>query len=225
MERLQRAKAAELRIFMLSNNTSLPPQFSAILDTDENVLWLGYPKWVPFLLTGVPFLILGCIWGAIDYFVFIRNMGGMARGGAGIGILLFFMLHLFPFWGSILNMLRLMLVHGNTFYAFTNKRLLLRSGFWGTDFKSIDYDRIQDLTVTVNPIESMMGVGTIKAYTGAQTDKGSPIFDRFIAIDEPYEVYRRLKQVGVDVKTDWNYPNALRPPENPGFRTEYKERN
>jgi hypothetical protein len=25
----------------------------------------------------------------------------------------------------------------------------------------------------------------------------------------------------VDVKTDWNYPNALRPEENPGYRTKY----
>lgn len=63
----------------------------------------------------------------------------------------FFALHLFPLWASLLNMLRLPLVHGNTFYAVTSKRLMLRSGFWGTDFRAIDYDRIADLEVNVNP--------------------------------------------------------------------------
>jgi len=205
----------------------LPPQFQGILDRDEQVLWAGHPKWLPFMLTGVPFLILGCIWASIDYFGFIRNMFGSshAMNGPGLGFIIpFFLLHLFPFWGSVLNMLRLLLVHSNTFYAFTNKRVMIRSGFWGTDFKAIDYDRIQELTVTVNPIENLMGVGSIKAFTGAYSSKGAPVFDRFIAIDEPYEVYRRLKQVSVDVKTDWKYPNALRPGENPGYGTGYGER-
>lgn len=34
---------------------------------------------------------------------------------------------------------------------------MMRSGFWGTDFKAIDYDKIADLTVTVNPIENIFG--------------------------------------------------------------------
>lgn len=207
----------------MTTDSQLPPQFQGVLDSNENVLWLGTPKWLPFMLTGVPFLIIGCIWGAIDYFGFIRHMLD-GRGSPGGFVVPFFLLHLFPFWGSILNMARLALVHGNTFYAFTNKRVLIRSGFWGTDFKAIDFDRIQDLTVSVNPIENMMGVGTIKAFTGAYTPKGAPVFDRFTAIDTPYEIFRRLKHVSVDVKTDWNYPNALRPDQNPGYRTGYEEK-
>jgi hypothetical protein len=205
-----------------TSSSKLPPQFEAILDRDEQIQWSGQAKMLPFVLTGIPFLIVGCLWGAMDYFGFIRHMSG-AEGMRGF-MIPFFALHLFPFWGSILNMFRLMLVHKNTFYAFSNKRLLIRSGFWGTDFKVIDYDRIQDLTVTVNPVENMMGVGTIKAFTGAYGPKGRPVFDRFVAIADPYEVYRRLKQVSVDVKTDGNYPNAMCPAANPGYQTEYTER-
>lgn len=207
---------------MLSSS-QLPPEFEGILDQNENILWQGQPKWLPFILTGIPFLAIGCLWGAMDYFGFIRHMRGTKGPLTGV-MVPFFLLHLFPFWGSILNMLRLLLVHKNTFYAFTDKRLLIRSGFWGTDFKAVDYDRIQDLTVTVNPFENLLGVGTIKAFTGAQTSKGAPIFDRFTAIEQPYEVYRRLKQVSLDVKTDWNYPNALRPEKNPGYNPTYEER-
>jgi len=205
---------------VMTTDSKLPPQFQGILDHNENILWVGTPSWFPFILTGVPFLIFGCLWGAFDYFGFIQHMWGKGFSGpmAGAGIA-FFAIHLFPFWGGILNMLRLLLVHGNTFYAFTEKRLLIRSGFWGTDFKAIDYDRIQDLMVTVNPLENLMGVGSIKAFTGAYTSKGAQVFDRFTAIQEPYEVYRRIKEISVDVKTDWNYPNALRPDQNPGYNT------
>ncbi len=136
----------------------------------------------------------------------------------------FFALHLFPLWLGIGNMLRLCLVFGNTCYAFTNKRIMLRTGFWGIDFKSIDFDRLQETDVTVNPLENLLGVGTIKMFSGGVTAKGAPTFNYFIGIDHPYEVYKQLKTVAVDVKTDWNYPNALRPGENKGYNTDYKPR-
>jgi hypothetical protein len=154
--------------------------------------------------------------GAIDYFIFIQNLTGTQ-----LALLCFFGLHLFPFWASILNMVRLALVYDNTCYAFTNKRLMMRSGFWGIDFKAIDYDKIADLEVNVNPIEDLFGVGTILAYSGRTGDQGRQFTDRFTAISNPYQVFKKIKEVSVDIKTDWNYPNAMRPAENPGYQTQY----
>jgi membrane protein YdbS with pleckstrin-like domain len=197
---------------------TIPPEFQAVRDHDEQILWTGKPKIVPFLATGIPFLVIGFAWGAFDYFGFIRNMNGIPSGFA----IPFFALHLFPFWGSILNMVRLFLVHGNTQYAFSNKRMMMRSGFWGTDFKAIDYDQISDIEVNVNPIEKMYQVGTVRAYSGRTTSKGGRIYDKFIAVPDPYHVFKRLKEVSCDIKTDWNYPNALRPEANSGYGTEYR---
>ena len=202
-------------------DTKALARFEPIRDRDEEIYWVGKPAFVPFILTGIPFLIFGLMWGAFDYFGFIRNMTKMPNGFLGLAIP-FFAIHLLPFWLSILNMLRLFLVHGNTFYAFSNKRLLARSGFWGTDFKTVDYDKITDMEVNVNPVENMFAVGTIQAFSGRTTSKGAKIYDRFIAVANPYEVFKRIKEVSVDIKTDWNYPNALRPEENPGFQTKYK---
>lgn len=204
----------------MTTDARIPPQFEAVRDKDEQIFWTGKPAFVPFILTGLPFLILGLLWGSIDYFGFIRHMKEMKGDMLGFAIP-FFALHLLPFWLSILNMLRLFLVFGNTCYAFSNKRLLARSGFWGTDFKAIDYDKIQDIEVNVNPIENLFGVGTIQAFSGSVSSKGARIYDRFIAVPNPYDVFRRIKEVSVDVKTDWNYPNALRPEENQGYRTKY----
>ncbi len=131
-------------------------------------------------------------------------------------------MHLIPFWASFLNILRLILVHGNTFYTYTNKRVMMRSGFWGTDFKAVDYDKIMDLTVNVSPIENMFSVGTIKVFSGNVTSKGARISDRFIAIDNPYHIFKMIKEISVDIRTDYNFPNAMRPEVNPGYKTEYK---
>jgi hypothetical protein len=206
---------------------NIPPQFGAVLDQNEKVLWVGNPTLLPFLLTGIPFLILGLVWGAFD-FNFIRLIFSPhhhGNNGMPLGFMIpFFALHLLPLWLGVGNMLRLCLVFGNTCYAFTNKRVMLRTGFWGIDFKSIDFDRIQEIDVTVNPVENLLGVGTVKMFSGGMTARGAQTFNFFIGIEKPYEVYKQLKTVSVDVKTDWNYPNALRPAENKGYDTGYTPR-
>ena len=120
-------------------------------------------------------------------------------------------------------MFRLILVHKNTFYAITNKRVMIRSGFWGIDFKAIDYDKISDIQVSVNPLENTLGVGTIRFSAGRVSSKEYLLTDDFIAVPTPYEIFKKLKTVSVDVKTDWNYPNKLRPEENQGYRTKYEK--
>ncbi len=204
-------------------NVTTPQEFEAVRDANEQIFWTGKPAFIPFLLRGVPFLILGLLWGAMDYFGFIRPMlnGGVkAKGFAGFAIP-FFALHLLPLWLGILNMARLLLVYGNTCYAYTNKRLMLRSGFWGIDFKTIDYDKIQELEVDVDPIEKLLGVGTIQAFSGNTTNRGARVYDEFVGIQDPYDVFKHIKEVSVDIKTDWNYPNALRPEQNLGYHTGY----
>ncbi|MDD4203475.1 MAG: PH domain-containing protein [Candidatus Omnitrophica bacterium] len=198
----------------------LPHQFRSVKDNDEEFIWIGEPKWLAFMISGVPLLIFGLIWGVFD-FAFI-TMACKAKNGPPLGVLvLFFSLHSLPFWLGITNMARLLLAHKNTFYAITNKRLMIRSGFWGIDFSSIDYDKISDVQVTVNPVENIMKVGTIRFSAGRISPDGTSLTDNFIGVENPYEVFKRVKTTMVDVKTDWNYPNKFRPDENPGYNTKY----
>jgi hypothetical protein len=179
------------------NDPYLPQAFQAVRDKDEKFLWVGQPgRRLPFLISGIPFLIFGCLWFSFDYFGFIRHMGG--KSGIPLGFVIpFFTIHLIPFWAAILNMLRLVLVVGNTYYAVTPKRLMMRSGFWGTDFRSIDFDQIVNIEVTVNPIENASGVGSIRFYsrTSMMTNGGRSILASFVAIANPYDVYKLVQQV------------------------------
>jgi len=133
----------------------------------------------------------------------------------------FFLLHSFPAWGSVLNMLRLLLVHGNTFYAVTDKRFMLRSGFLGTDFKTIEFDQVNQIEVNVGPVENLINCGTLRIDSGRTGRRGATVFDNFVGIDDPYTVFKLAKKAMMDVKADINYPNALRPAENPGYKSTY----
>ena len=50
-----------------------------------------------------------------------------------------------------------------------------------------------------------------------------PAFDSFLGVANPYDVFKQIKEAAIDVKTDWSYPNALRPGVNPGYHTRYKQ--
>jgi len=111
------------------DQNNLPAQFHAVKDDDEEFIWVGEPKFFPFICTGIPFLIFGLLWGTLD-FAFIKMALHTAKKGPPLGFIIpFFILHLAPFWLSVLNIVRLLLVHKNTFYAITNKRVMIRSGF------------------------------------------------------------------------------------------------
>jgi hypothetical protein len=131
-------------------------------------------------------------------------------------------IHSFPFWGSILYFVYLLGSYHNAAYAATNRRIMIRSGFWGVGFESVDYDQLAEVDVSIGPIEKMIGAGTVRFDRGRRSSKGAVMYDRFIAIDNPYDVYKLIKQTSVDIKTDWNYPNKLRPADNPGYQTGYK---
>ena len=202
----------------------VPPEFEAVKDSDEQILWTGKPAYVPFLAQGIPFLLIGLVWLAFDSMFFL-SAGSGGFGGMGGFITLFMLFHLFPFWGSLLNMVRLVLIYRNVRYAITTKRVMLRSGFFGIDFKAVDFDKIQNLEVNVGPLEKLFNVGSIRIYSGqlVHTEHGSrSVADVFKGIENPYAVFKQLKQVSMDIRSDLNYPNQLRPEENPGYNTTYK---
>jgi len=103
---------------------------------------------------------------------------------------------------------------------------MIRTGFIGTDFKTIDYDKISDIEVNVNVIERIFNVGTIRFFSGRSLNhkkNSDKLTNRWIAIKEPYKIYKQVKEISVDIKTDISYPNALRPETNPGYQTKYKK--
>lgn len=199
---------------------NLLPEFDSVKDDDEDILWTDRPKFIPYAITGLGFGVGVFIFVGI-YYAMTRNIKN--EGGAIVHFSVLFAL--IPIALFLFSFLKKIFSYSNTSYAFTNKRVMVRTGFLGTDFKIIDYDKISDIEVTVNFIERTFNVGTIKFFSGrTELNDGitTKLYDRWEAIANPYEVFKQLKKVSVDIKTDFNYPNALRPGTNPGYGTKYK---
>jgi uncharacterized membrane protein YdbT with pleckstrin-like domain len=94
-------------------------------------------------------------------------------------------------------------------FAITRKRVIIKSGLIGTDFKSIYYDQMKNIIVDVGLLGKIFSVGTVKIDTGkteTYTTGGSrrgkynssrvrtrTVYDNLKYIERPYEVYKRLQ--------------------------------
>lgn len=166
-----------------------PNEFEPVLASGETVQWTGRPHFVPYLISGLPVLVFGCLWGAFDL-NFIRHMHGQEMMGFALP---FFALHLLPFWGSLLYMGWLLTSFRNVVYAITDQRVILRGGAFAPSFKSYDFKEIDQLTVSSGPFESMAGAGSVQFATGKTTSKGTMIFAQIRAVDQSYDVFKQLR--------------------------------
>ncbi|MDR3196901.1 MAG: PH domain-containing protein [Planctomycetaceae bacterium] len=143
----------------------LEDKFNDILDRNETIFWTGIPNFWTWMFTAVPVLVIGLFWGVIDI-GFSTVWLYKAPAEMNYFFIPFMCVHSFPCWGSILYVFYRYLSHKNVAYAFTNKRVMIRSGLFGIDYQIIDYDKIQDIQVNVNPIEKICNVGSILLNTG-----------------------------------------------------------
>lgn len=122
-----------------------------------------------------------------------------------------------PVWIWLSNVISASAQHKNIEYAFTNKRIIIRSGLI-IDIKNIYYIDIQSVNLRVGLIDRMLKVGDIYIKSKLET---AVLWD----IPNPYVITNKLQKIVNDIKTDMNYPNALRPAENAGFNTIYNATN
>jgi len=91
-------------------------------------------------------------------------------------------------------------------YAITEKRVIIKSGIIGTDFKSINFDQIKEALVDVGLIGKIFKVGSIKIDTGKTNTystgggknsrgqvKTKTMYSVLKHIDHPYETYKLIQ--------------------------------
>lgn len=194
-------------------------EVSKVLDANEQVLWEGRPKFLPYLM-GVILVcfVMALVLGPFIYLGFISASTGIQPENlrlVGIALLL---LALCAIW-TLVALFQYPFIH----YALTNKRVILQGGIIGRDFRSVDFDQITNVEVNVDLIQKIFGgsCGSVLIYTAGTKGTTVPQPHALATIDQPYEIFKRLKQLSHDVKTDMQYPNQLRPSQNPGYTTQY----
>lgn len=204
--------------FKPTENDSKYQSVKDILEPDEQLLWEGKPKKQAFLLNSFfrmfPIALIWLIFDATFIGIIIPVSKSLSPFIL-IFIIVFFAFHLFPVWMWISNVLTANRQHKNIEYAFTNKRIIVKSGVIGIDFKNIYYSEINSVNLRVGIIDQIMHVGDIyiKSFENATV-----LYD----LENPYFITQKLQKIVVDIKTDISFPNNLRPDENNGYNTKYR---
>ena len=162
-----------------------------ILTQKEKIYWEGTPnagryfiKVVCFIIISTVFLILG-IYLSLYYREFIGAMTFLYI----IGVLLF------------IGVVYQILLYKHLEYAITNTRVIIQGGVIGRDYKSVDFDKIQDTIINVGLLDKIFGTGSIEIKTAGvnvvQSRYGSqvvPTQNVIGHINNPYEVAKVLKE-------------------------------
>lgn len=188
-----------------------------VIGSDEQILWSGKPKKRAFLINAfTKMLPIALIWLLFDGAFIGLMIGTMDEIPAPVKIFMavFFLFHLMPVWIWLSNVLTANKQHENLEYAFTNKRIIIKSGIIGIDFKNIYYSEIDSVNLRVGIVDRIEKVGDIyiKSIGGANV-----LYD----LENPYTLTEKLQKIVVDIKTDIQFPNNLRPAENDGYNTKY----
>lgn len=189
----------------------------------ENIIWKGKPKKNAFVLNSTMKMApLALIWLAVDGFMIAAFVGmGLTRMMSGF-IIPFFAIHLMPVWIWLYNIVSAGGRWKNTEYAVTDKRVLIRNGFIGYQYQSIYYTDIAHVSMRVQTLDRILGVGdilfSISYVQGGNNTASTNILD----VENPEYVFSIVQKTVLDMQTDIYYPNALRPEVNPGYNTQYR---
>ncbi len=193
-----------------------------ILDNEEHVLLRLKPKKSAYIFSHITAMMpIALLWLLFDGFFIGMMIWGFSSSGTGIPIPLilffvfFFGFHLMPVWIWISHIVKATAGWKNIEYVLTEKRIIIRSGIVGIDFKNIYYSDITGVNLRVGLFDRLFKVGDIYISAKSQSEV---LYD----ITDPYFILKKLQNIVIDLKTDVFFPNDLRPEENHGFRTKYK---
>ncbi|MCQ2772939.1 MAG: PH domain-containing protein [Bacilli bacterium] len=190
-----------------------------ILEEDERILVRLRPNKKAYILERITKMLpIALIWLLFDggFIAIMIATGAFIESPEMIWFIVpFFLFHLAPVWIWIASIVKGVGEYKNIEYAFTEKRVIIRSGMIGIDFKTFYYSDIVGVNVKVGILEKMFRVGDIYLKSATQ----AAILDD---IPNPYEYLSKLQKITLDIKADIYYPNDLRPEENHGYNTKYK---
>lgn len=97
----------------------------------------------------------------------------------------------------LVEWLFLHLYYKNVYYGYTNKRIVIRKGIFGVDYKSLDIKMIGASNVNVSILDKIMkkNTGTIQYGSMASPITGTTPISNFVIanIEDPYGLYKEMK--------------------------------
>ena len=172
------------------NNNEILPEFEHIKEQDEELLWAKKPKFAPFVLISLFFASIVVIsqmlsvYGSIySFVVYDKPLSDEFFANTFTLLLIALAIATWQYFS-----------YKNESYGYSNKRIIIKTGVFNTDLIAVEYKKIIEVSVTINPIESMFDVGTVRFFTG-KTDKNGSSYDCWKCVENPYEVMKEMNKI------------------------------
>lgn len=187
----------------------------------EQVIWDAKPRKKAFIINQIlPMMPFALLWLAFDSVALFSVFSTQEVPSQILLFLIpFFAIHLFPVWLWLGNIFSSYKRWVNTVYYITDKRIIIQTGFIGIDYTTIYFKDISNVSLKVSAIDKLLGVGDI--HFDLKQSSNDARVNSFLDLKNPYEIYPKLQKIVLDIQTDIEYPNALRPDENHGYNTKY----
>lgn len=186
-----------------------------VIGVHDAILWEAKPQFLPYFFSYLPLYLAGLVfivWAILGYDGTLESIF-LYGTILALGILI-----------SPVNIVYRLLVYRFIRYAVTDKRIIFQYGVIGRDYFSVELTAVQGLQVKVGIMDKLFGSqsGNINIISTRSyvDDVYAPIAVVLQSVPDPYTVYTLLNKISHDIRTDIKYPNARRPQENPGYKTE-----
>ena len=185
--------------------------FSPVLDKDEKVLKVFKPNkakmfWSMFL-RGLFTVVWVCLFFAFGFGIGLGK--DVVENGETVTYLNNNAFYIALACSFVVCMLLIVLfyhlAYKHTFYSYTNKRILIRKGIIGVDYKSLDMGMIGAVSVNVSLLDKLVHKNTGTIVFGSMASpmvaRDSMMF-KFAHLKEPYETYKEIKNEIDDFKKE-----------------------
>ncbi len=193
-----------------------------LLVNNEEVIWSGKPKRFAFIFNkAMSYMPIAILWLAFDsFFIYMLSKSGAFSALSSpmfiIFIVAFLVIHLFPVWLWVSNIITAGKRWQNTEYAVTDRRMIIITGFLNMNVDSVFYTDITNVSLKYSLFDKMLGVGDI------YFDMVNNASRCFLDLSDAQEIYLKVQKIVMDIQTDIHYPNDLRPETNSGYNTSYR---
>ena len=182
-------------------------ELKKILDNDEEVKLSYKPNKIRYVLVNifVSLLILFIFFAGLFVVGLLGVLDDIKFSGEGgerdlLAPIMFLVMSAPIFVFCLLTTIGYIVRYKRTLYVVTNKRLIIRSGFIGVDYKSIELKYIGLVNVRVDFLDKICGgkTGTITFASAAiplltnQSNTNRAFC--FMCVENPYEVYKQVKE-------------------------------
>lgn len=175
--------------------------FDDVLDTDEKIIKTFKPSKLKTFVANILKLFVPFLCALIVTILMIAYPTEEMPANEGVSLLLW-IIGIFVVLEAVI-VLFTALYFKNTFYVYTNKRIIIRTGVFGVDYRGLDIDKIGAVDVYVSLIDKIIrNTGTIRFGSASSPINGQTTSYTFAHIKEPYKVCKEIKSYMEEIKKD-----------------------